>query len=733
MNNSYYNNSIISLEEENYLKQKNPIQKKKKVNTNKNKSSLSFFGKIINSVSKIGQGLKDIMSMKINIENEDDNNPDLYNQISNRYNTNEEINLIDAPSFMEESFIRNTSNKKNYSNNKEHINTYENENNNMIISQNDIQDKDNNIIKNNIELFNNSFNNKNENIINEDIIQKKDPEINIKSMLLNKKRANSRHLESIIEEEEEKNEEQEQNNINTSISKIKAENNKPEISINNSSKINLRNSKYINSNNISSKNRINNTSSMMSLSMKSLESIKNEISKRREENLRNVEEMHKRHGLNYDYDQEKKIREKILDEYYKDKAKRIAEGKLKMEKEKQKREEEFNKLKIRKINEFKFTSHKKPKILTETKNTQIHFKPMNDNNIKSLSPKDIDKKQANTFNKVNSLQNFSFSNASPIINNDNDSKENKDIKNKKEEKEDKKEIKVDNKDKKEMPSLLWNQGDKKEIPSLFGNQGDKKEIPSLFGNQGDKKELSSLFGNQGDKKVENKLFGFQDNKKDEHESKLSKGLLFDNVMLNPNNDKENNKKIEEPRLPKLVEKSEESNEKAFDNKTKSIFSSFIVQEPQKEIKGETKPDNNIKQDGDYFGSSINVHKGTSFANQPSTESLFKGNANPNNNQNIFTTENTEKNGLFNQQSKVSSSINNTNLFQSNNANNQGAQNKSLVNNTNPFLNPNFSSSATNLFGAPISNNNNQNQNQSSNSLFGFKLNNNQGSQGSLFK
>ena len=712
MNNSYYNNSIISLEEENYLKQKNPIQKKKRVNTNKNKSSLSFFGKIINSVSKIGQGLKDIMSMKINIENEDDNNPDLYNQISNRYNTNEEINLIDAPSFMEESFILNTSNKKNYSNNKEHINTYENENNNMIISQNDIiQDKDNNIIdnniNNNIELFNNSFNNKNENIINEDIIQKKDPEINIKSMLLNKKRANSRHLESIIEEEEEKNEEQEQNKINTSISKIKAENNKPEISINNSSKINLRNSKYINSNNISSKNRINNTSSMMSLSMKSLESIKNEISKRREENLRNVEEMHKRHGLNYDYDQEKKIREKILDEYYKDKAKRIAEGKLKMEKEKQKREEEFNKLKIRKINEFKFTSHKKPKILTETKNTQIHFKPINDNNIKFLSPKDIDKKQANTFNKVNSLQNFSFSNASPIINNDNDSKENKDIINKKEEKEDTKEIKVDNK--------------------------DKKEIPSLFCNQGDKKEISSLFGNQGDKKEENKLFGFQDNKKDEHESKLSKGLLFDNVMLNPNNDKENNKKIEEPSLPKLVEKSEESNEKAFDNKKNSVFSNFIVQEPQKEIKGEIKADNNIKQDGDYFGSSLNIFKGTNFANKPSTESLFKGNANPNNNQNIFTTENTEKNGLFNQQSKVSSSINNTNLFQSNNANNQGAQNKSLVNNTNPFLNPNFSSSATNLFGAPISNNNNQNQNQSSNSLFGFKLNNNQGSQGSLFK
>ena len=117
-------------------------------------------------------------------------------------------------------------------------------------------------------------------------------------------------------------------------------------------------------------------------------------------------------------------------------------------------------------NNNKFTSHKKPKILTETKNTQIHFKPINDNNIKSLSPKDIDKKQANTFNKVNSLQNFSFANASPIINNDNDSKENKDIINKKEEKEDTKEIKIEKKIKKEKFEKLKKEVEDEKIPTF---------------------------------------------------------------------------------------------------------------------------------------------------------------------------------------------------------------------------------------------------------------------------
>ena len=128
-------------------------------------------------------------------------------------------------------------------------------------------------------------------------------------------------------------------------------------------------------------------------------------------------------------------------------------------------------------------------------------------------------------------------------------------------------------------------------------------MPSLFGNQGDKKEMTSLFGNQGNKKEENKLFVFQDNKKDEHESKLTKGLLFNNVMLNPNNDKENNKKIEEPSLPKLVEKSEESNEKAFDNKKNDY---------QNKIFKLSKNDDYFKEYSDDFSDSISINRKIKF-------------------------------------------------------------------------------------------------------------------------
>ena len=121
MNSSYFDNknNIISLDEDedNSFKQQRFNISKKQI-TNKSKSSNSFFGKIINSVSKIGQGLKNIMSMKINYgdEDEEDYNKNIYDNVINRFNNNEEINLINAPSFMEESNIKNQSNKKNESN-----------------------------------------------------------------------------------------------------------------------------------------------------------------------------------------------------------------------------------------------------------------------------------------------------------------------------------------------------------------------------------------------------------------------------------------------------------------------------------------------------------------------------------------------------------------------------------------------------------------------------------------
>ena len=149
------------------LEQADSFSFSKKANNDKPKTSNSFFGTIINSISKIGQGLKNIMSMKINYEKEDDLNPNLFNQISNRFNTKEEISLIDAPSFMEESNIEKQNNKKN-------------ENNIMMISQNEINNKD--LIDNSNNIKNTLNNNKYE-MINPEINPNEERKLSIKSKL----------------------------------------------------------------------------------------------------------------------------------------------------------------------------------------------------------------------------------------------------------------------------------------------------------------------------------------------------------------------------------------------------------------------------------------------------------------------------------------------------------------------------------------------------------------------
>ena len=179
--------NIISLEEADLF------SSSKKANNYESKTSNSFFGTIINSISKIGQGLKNIMSMKINYEKEDDLNPNLFNQISNRFNTNEEINLIEAPSFMEESNIEKQNNKKN-------------ENNIMMISQNEINNKD--LIDNSNNIKNTLNNNKYE-MINLETKSNGERKLSIKSKLLNRKRVSDRPLENILAaDEEEKNDEE---------------------------------------------------------------------------------------------------------------------------------------------------------------------------------------------------------------------------------------------------------------------------------------------------------------------------------------------------------------------------------------------------------------------------------------------------------------------------------------------------------------------------------------------
>ena len=652
MNNTYNNNSIMSLEEEDTTKRNNSDKNKRKLN-NSTKSNSSLFGRIFNSVYKIGQGLKSIMSMKFNIENEDEINPDLYNQISNRFNMKEEMSLIDAPSFMEESFIKDTSNKKN-------------ESNIMMTSKNEINNDDinkNNKVLDTIENFNKSLLNPKEEIINTDILPNEERKLSFKSLLLNKKRKNENNFNSILDknEEEEKNEEENINN-NISINNNKLNNENRINKSMTSTKMNISFSKDL--------NKTRNSKYINNTSMMSLENIKKEINKRREENLRNVEEMQKRYGLNYDESKEREMRNKILEEYYKDKAKRIAEGKLRMEQEKKKREEEFKKLKIKKVSGLKYTSiQKKPPLLTETKNTEIHFKPNNlINNTKLIeNPKKEELKIPiikPENNDISVQKNFSFGNS------------------------------------------LFEKDDKKEEIKNNNLSNPKETInqPPKINN-----EPKSLFGFNNSSKEEN-------NNKEKKENEIKPNLsLFPNPLASTNNpqNQEKTKKKETIPLFGLIgdNNNKEPNSNSpikFDNKKVSIFNKMINnQTPEKKNIEEPKEKNDKKND-DFFGSTSNLF----VKDQNSMQSLFTG---ENNGKTIFRTQPTnEKGGLFDQNNSVSQGINSQSLFNSNKLGNNSGGNSSLVNEENPFLQSKTPNQAT-LFGQKDNIDNNQNTPKS---LFG---------------
>ena len=107
------------------------------------------------------------MSMKINIEDDNNYNKNTYDLVSNRFNTNEEISLIDAPSFIEES---PSFNKSNIQNIKIIENNESEDKNKMIISHNETK---RDILDDERFDINNSFlkSDKVEEIINTDILK----------------------------------------------------------------------------------------------------------------------------------------------------------------------------------------------------------------------------------------------------------------------------------------------------------------------------------------------------------------------------------------------------------------------------------------------------------------------------------------------------------------------------------------------------------------------------------
>ena len=662
MNNTYNNNTIMSLEEEDSSKRNNTGKNKIKSN-NSTKSNSSLFGRIFNSVYKIGQGLKSIMSMKFNIENEDELNPDLYNQISNRFNMKEEMSLIDAPSFMEESFVKDNSNRKN-------------ESNIMMTSKNEINNKDlnkNNKVLDTIENFNKSLFNQKEEIINTDILPNEKSKLSFKSLLLNKKRNNDNHLENIYKKNEEEEEKNEEENIinNTSINNNKVNNENRINKSNTSTKMNISFSKEL--------NKTRNSKFFNNTSIMSLENIKKEINKRREENLRNVEEMQKRHGLNYDEAKEREMRNKILEEYYKDKAKRIAEGKLQMEQEKKKREEEFKKLKIKKVSGIKYTSIKKnPPLLTEIKNTEIHFKPNNNTKLIENSKKEELKVPRNEpeSNDISVKKNFSFAN-----------------------------------------SIIEKDEKKEEIKNInFSKTKETINVPPKINN-----EQKSIFG------FNNSSIEDNNNNKQKKENEIKPNFSSISNPLTSTNNQPNQEKTEKKETINLFGLTGDNNKKElnfnsqikFDNKKQSVFGNLLNnQTPEKKSKEEPKPKNDIKQD-DFFNSSNNLN----YKDQNSIQSLFKGD---NNDKGIFRTQPTnEKGGLFDQNNSVSQGINSQSLFNSNKLNNNSGGGSSLLNQDNPFIQSKAPTQNT-LFGLTNNNDNNQNQKKSlfgdTNNIFGNKSN-----------
>ena len=404
----------------------------------------------------------------------------------------------------------------------------------------------------------------------------------------------------------------------------------------------------ISSYNISEQRKRNNTS-IMTLSMKSLDSIKSEIEERRLKNLRSIEEMHKRHGLYYDYVKERQMREKILNEYYKEKEKRAAEDKIK------------------KSSNFKISSFKKPKkTFSEERNTQFQFTGKSENIISNQG-----------INASNNL-NVTFGNLSNNSAEDNNNKS------------------------------LFNNNDnnKKEAKPLFGNNNNdnnKKDFKSLFGNNennNNKNEIKSLFGNNesdnthkdnkprigsnnglffGEKKSENK---------NENENKINfnnKTTSIFNNLINKNNDNPQEKKDEN-----------KQNAPLFSGTGGGLFSGSSIPSntaPSNSLfnfnsNGNSNNTTNTEKNG---GGLFNFGKGdksTIFGTKKNIEessSFFGINPSQQNNQKVNNMT-IQKDELFNQETSVSKSINSNSLFVSNMPGNNGQnKNDSLVTNDNPFL------------------------------------------------
>ena len=729
--NNIYNSSIISLEEDNsYQKLK---YKKRKGNNEIENSSNSFFSKIINTVSKIGQGLKTIMSMKINIEDDDSYYPEVYNRINNRFNVREEMSLIEAPSFIDDysvSYKKYLKNIQKKNNNEQRYNI----NNNMIVSLNETQRYDENNDYNDskeFENYNNSFSKGEQEIINTDISKENKKKIKIESNLLTRKREREHN---IIKEEinEDLKEELKDGEIEKSMFKKKETKSRIKVD----------------KNNISDYKKIIN-SSINSLSIKSLDNLKNEIEKKKMDNLKNIEEMYQRNDLYYDYLKDVQMRANALDDYFKEKVKKIE-----MEKEKRKKEEEKKKFKVNKLTDLKFycIPKKKPKIFAEKKVEQIEFigKPKvkiepanieisngikpgkstpsfyigNNNNDKNNSINENDNKNKEENNKTGTKLNSNNDAGEigkekiklPMLIN---KEENEEKKNEKENSNTKEVKKDDVKDKMPVIPFLFNNDQKPKVP-IFSSQDSRKEIiwnnPNTNQENPNPKNPFTMFNpiGQNISNIENK----KEEKATSHTFEGNKDIpdLFTGSNTTDKNifSSSNPKTNESPFFGIGINTSKQKNS-IFNNtpKKEGLFSqqtSVSSSINQTNLFTSNKPDEKNKE--------VSIQNNPFFSKiENKTFNIFTNNP-QNNDKNVQNNQpfqsNQEKGGLFVQPNSIFPSSNTNSAFMPNKyGNDQG----SLLSQNNPFLSNKTVSNTTNIFGNNINDNKNIQNNQTQ-SIFG---------------
>ncbi len=655
----------------------------------------SLISKFYNSVKKIGQKIQNLIELKVesNNENKNLNEPNI-----------KQINFNEFPISLNESFTEH-----NYSLNKE-INSFPKK-------MNREEFKKNPFIENNYSRINEVDNNFKEEETNNNLYLNSNffpYSNNLKKEMMNFQTEKKNNVHNSFELNKKR---QRENIIDNNNNDLVEENNSPLksekriISNINTFQIEGNDLNNINESNISissiKNNNNNNNNSLMSITLRSLDDIKNDIEKKRLESIKEIEKFRGKYYVSYDIQKDYQTRKEIIENYYKKKLDKFEEITQKNEKEKNKRLDSFKLLKQLKEGSFNIKAEKKTKnTLSTIKSGEISFMGINKNDNKNTNNndnknnKDINISLFNSFGTNNSFNNGKKEDYQSTVLKNNEKEENKLnlFSNK--------QISLSFNEKKEENSLFENKKNEnlktqsnlneKEInssnkeKSIFSNKENNKQTGSLFSNHMNGNFFSGNINNNNDQKENN-------SNQSSNSQNFKFGLLQspNNLNSQPNNSFNNNSE-------KSLLKENQKNNSIFSINQTSIFNN------NNNFNINNKNDNENKQIplfGNQTIPSQTTNKDSNSLFGAKTVTLKDTNPISNVSENIE-----HKTSIF--KSNINSQ--NYNNLPSPNPNNSG----SLVNKNNPFLNTPTVPIA-NVFTSPEKINKNDFPNQNNINLFGY--------------